>query len=147
MKAWVLSILLQCYFHSHKKRKDSQEGSLVRVLFAAELKFPKIPVSRLLQNTSNVNIENTGKSKKNLCDQLLGALTYLHFIVLIFLCFQLVMSGVNYTINGCTINTYKYKEIPIKTPIKSHPLLRLEKLQIIPNINNLMFQVIFIFSD
>ena len=57
------------------------------------------------------------------------------------------MSGVNYTINGCTINTYKYKEIPIKTPIKSHPLLRLEKLQIIPNINNLMFQVIFIFSD
>ena len=30
--------------HSHKKRKDSLEGSLVRVLFAAELEFPKILV-------------------------------------------------------------------------------------------------------
>ena len=75
---------------------------MVRVLFAAELKFPKIPVSRLLQNISNVNIENTEKFKNNLCDQLLGALTYLHFIVLILICFQLIMSGVNYTINGCS---------------------------------------------
>ena len=30
--------------HSHKKRKDSLEGSLDRVLFAAELEFPKILV-------------------------------------------------------------------------------------------------------
>ena len=29
---------------SHKKRKDSLEGSLDRVLFAAELEFPKILV-------------------------------------------------------------------------------------------------------
>ena len=50
--------------HSHKKRKDSLEGSLDRVLFAAELKFPKILVPRLPQNTSNVNIESAGKSKK-----------------------------------------------------------------------------------
>ena len=30
--------------HSHKKQKDSLEGSLDRVLFAAELEFPKILV-------------------------------------------------------------------------------------------------------
>ena len=33
------------------------EGSLDRVLFAAELEFPQIIVSRLPQHTSNVNIE------------------------------------------------------------------------------------------
>ena len=43
--------------HSHKKRKDSLEGSLDRVLFAAELEFPKLLVPRLLQHTSNVNTE------------------------------------------------------------------------------------------
>ena len=48
--------------HSHEKRKDSLEGSLDRVLFAAELEFPKILVPRLPQNTSNVNIEYAGKS-------------------------------------------------------------------------------------
>ena len=47
------------FLHSHKKRKDSLEGSLVRVLFAAELKFPKILVPMLPYNTSNVNIEST----------------------------------------------------------------------------------------
>ena len=31
--------------HSHKKRKDSLEGSLDRVLIAAELEFPKILAS------------------------------------------------------------------------------------------------------
>ena len=57
------------------------EGSFVRVLFAAELKFPKVLVPRLPQNTSKVNIESNGKSKQlcYLCDQLLGALIYLHF--------------------------------------------------------------------
>ena len=35
---------------SHKKRKDSLEGSLDRVLFAAELEFPKILVPRLHQH-------------------------------------------------------------------------------------------------
>ena len=43
--------------NSHKKWKDSLEGSLDRVLFAAELEFLKILVTRLLQHTSNVNIE------------------------------------------------------------------------------------------
>ena len=32
---------------SHKKRKDSLEGSLVRVLFAVKLVFPKMLVPRL----------------------------------------------------------------------------------------------------
>ena len=43
--------------HNHKKRKDSLEGSLDRVLLGAELKFPKILIPRLPQHTSNVNIE------------------------------------------------------------------------------------------
>ena len=46
------------------KRKDSLEGSLVRILIAAELEFPKIIVPRLPQHTSNVNIESTKKSKQ-----------------------------------------------------------------------------------
>ena len=49
--------------HSHKKRKDSLESSLDRVLLAAELEFPKIIVPRLPQHTLNVNIEcAAGKS-------------------------------------------------------------------------------------
>ena len=50
--------------HSHKKLKDSVEGSLDRVLFAAELAFPKILVPRLPQNSSDVNMERAGKSKQ-----------------------------------------------------------------------------------
>ena len=46
--------------NSHKKRKDSLEGSLDLVLFAAECQVPKI----LIQNTSSVNIECAGKSKR-----------------------------------------------------------------------------------
>ena len=49
--------------NSHKKRKDSLEGSLDRVLLAAELEFPKILVPRLPQHISNVNIECAGKSE------------------------------------------------------------------------------------
>ena len=48
--------------HSHKKRKDSVEGSLDRELFAAEPEFLKILVPRLPQHTSDVNIECAGKS-------------------------------------------------------------------------------------
>ena len=33
--------------HSHKKRTDSLEGSLGRVLLAAKLEFPKILILRL----------------------------------------------------------------------------------------------------
>ena len=47
-------IFYQCAInHSDKKQKDSPEGSLVLVLFAAELEFPKILVPTLPQNTSN----------------------------------------------------------------------------------------------
>ena len=45
------------------KQKDSLEGSLDRVLLAAELEFPKMLVPRLLQHTSNVNIECARKSE------------------------------------------------------------------------------------
>ena len=45
--------------HSNKKQKDS----LVWVLIVAELKFLKILIPRLSQNTSNVNIESTIKIK------------------------------------------------------------------------------------
>ena len=96
--------------HSHKKRKDSLEDSLDQVLFAAELEFPKILVPRLPQNSLNVNIECAGKSKQlySLCDQLLGALIYLHFIALILICFQLIMPAVNYVIYGCYSRSYHY---------------------------------------
>ena len=74
------------------KRKDSLEGSLDRVLFVAELEFPKILVPRLPQHTSDVNIECAGKSvwSKQLLftrDQLLGELTHFNFIILILICF------------------------------------------------------------
>ena len=88
------------YIHSHKKRKDSPEGSLDRVLFAAELEFPKILVFKLPQNSSNVNNECSGRSK-HLYSIFLGSLTgftthtfvilgvliYLHSIILILICF------------------------------------------------------------
>ena len=56
-------VMKNVFNHSHKKRKDSLEGSLDRVLLAAELEFPKILVPRLPQHTSNVNIECAGKSE------------------------------------------------------------------------------------
>ena len=46
-----------------RKQEDSLEGSLDRVLLAAELEFPKILVPRLPQHTSNVIIECAGKSE------------------------------------------------------------------------------------
>ena len=49
--------------HSHKKRKDSLEGSLDRVLIAAKLEFPKTLVPGLPQHTSNLNIKCAGKSE------------------------------------------------------------------------------------
>ena len=83
-----------CLQHSHKKRKDSLEGSLNRVLFVVELEFQKILVSRLPQHTSNVNNQcvDTSQWSKQLCslaifDQLLGALTHFNFIILILNCF------------------------------------------------------------
>ena len=89
--------------HSHKKWKDSMEGSLVRVLLAAELEFPKMLVPMLPQDTSNVSIECARKSKQlyYLCDQLLGALIYLDVFVLMLICFKLIMPYVSYAVIGC----------------------------------------------
>ena len=72
--------------HSHKKRRDSLEGNLDPIIFAAEfqLEFSKMLVPRLPQHTSNVHIEygRTPKDFHSFCDQLLGALIYLNFIFL-----------------------------------------------------------------
>ena len=75
--------------HSHKEREESQEGSLDGVLFVTKLEFSNTLVSRLPQSFSNVNTECAGKSKQLyfLRDQLLRALIYLHFIILILICF------------------------------------------------------------
>ena len=56
-------ILISKYTHNHKKRKNCLECSLDRVLFAAELEFPKMLVPRLPQLTLNVNTEYAGKSE------------------------------------------------------------------------------------
>ena len=45
---------------SQKKRKDNLEGTVDRVLFAAELVSPKILVPRLPQHTSDANIQCAG---------------------------------------------------------------------------------------
>ena len=73
--------------YSHKKRKDSVECSLDRVLFATEFVLAKIPVSRLLQNTLNVYIECAGKPKHwySLCD-------HLRAFMCLFYCFDIVFS-------------------------------------------------------
>ena len=47
---------------SHKKRKDSLEGRLDRVLYAAELEFRKILVPRLPQHTLNVPESQNGQN-------------------------------------------------------------------------------------
>ena len=67
---WSIILLISLiYEHSHKKRKDSLEGRLDRVLLADEHESLKIS-----QNTKNVDIDCAGKSKQlySLCDQLLG---------------------------------------------------------------------------
>ena len=51
------------YYYVHKKRKDNSEGSMERVLLAAELELPKIIVPRLSQHKSDLNIECAGKSE------------------------------------------------------------------------------------
>ena len=62
--------------HSHNKRKDSLEDSLDRVLFAAEFELPEMLVPgcylRMVKTT-----------KLFICNQLLGALIHLNFIILI----------------------------------------------------------------
>ena len=59
----LIIITVLCLNHSHKKQKDSLEGSLGQVLFVAELEFLKVLVPRLPQHTSNVNIDCGRKSE------------------------------------------------------------------------------------
>ena len=54
-----LSVILSHFQHSHKRRKDTLDGSLDRVLFAVELEFPKVLVLKLPQNTLNLNMNVT----------------------------------------------------------------------------------------
>ena len=88
--------------YSHKKRKDSLEGSLGRVLLAAEPELPKTLVPRLSQHTSGVNIECVKITVFFICDQLFGALKHLNYTILILICFWLMMPGVDYVICGCS---------------------------------------------
>ena len=72
---------------SHKKLKDSLEGSLDPVLIAAELKFSKILVPRLPQHTSNVNIEYAGKSewsKQQYSFYVISFLEHCYILILLF---------------------------------------------------------------
>ena len=53
--------------HSHKKQKDSLEGSLDRVLLVAKLEFPKILVPRLPQHISEytMNVRESQNGQNN----------------------------------------------------------------------------------
>ena len=62
MRTTFFCLILPPISHSHKKRKDSLEGRLDRVLIPTELEFLKILVPRLTQNTPNVNIKRAEKS-------------------------------------------------------------------------------------
>ena len=105
VESFITVVVMGCRGHSHKKRKDSLEGSLYRLLFAAEHEFPKI-LPRLPQHTSDVKIECVGQVSMVkttvlfIYDQLLGAPIHFNFIIFILICFWLMMLGVNYIILG-----------------------------------------------
>ena len=63
-KSLVENFIFRAWKQSHKKRKDSLEGNLDRVLFVTELEFPNTLVPRLPKHTSNINPEFAGKSKQ-----------------------------------------------------------------------------------
>ena len=89
----VFYVSKHTFSHSQKKRKDSLEGTLVGVLFAAELEFPKILVPRLLQHTSNVNIETTAKSKQL---QLLFVSSFLEPWYIFLYCYDISLFLIDY---------------------------------------------------
>ena len=89
---WSIILLMSLiYEHSHKKRKDSLEGRLDRVLLAAEHESLKILVPRPSQNTKNVDIDCAGKSKQ------LYSLCFLENINL----FLIDYAGVKHAICDC----------------------------------------------
>ena len=94
-----------CFEYSHKKRKDSLKGSLDWVLFAAEHEFPKILVPRFPKHTRNENTECTeSQNAQNNWVLYIWPASWSTdiFIILILVCFQLMISGVNYVIYGCS---------------------------------------------
>ena len=60
LKPKYVYFLSHCSHHNHKKWKNSLESSPDRVLFTAELEFPKILVPRLPPHISDGNIECGG---------------------------------------------------------------------------------------
>lgn len=88
-----------------KERKDSLECRLNRALFVAELEFLKILLTRLPQNTLNVNIKCVGKQKKlySLCEQPVEAVMFFYCSA-ITLRFELIMPGGNCAIYACCLS-------------------------------------------
>ena len=96
---------MQTLFHSHKKRKDSREGSLDRVLFAAELEDTSAQATSAYIKCKHWMCWRVSMVKTTVLftrDQLLVALIHFNFIILILICFWLMMSGVSYVIYGCS---------------------------------------------
>ena len=90
--------------HSHKKWKDSLAGSLDRVLFAAELEFPKYTSTQATSEYIKCKHWMCGKMKTNVLFLVIIFLEHycLYFIVLTLMCFQLIMLSGNCAIHGCS---------------------------------------------
>ena len=92
-KNFLYNVIFSPNQYSHKKRKDSVEGSLDGVLFLAELEFSKIMVPSLPQHTSNVNNEWARKSEWSKQLYYLYVNSFLehwhtfNFLILILICF------------------------------------------------------------
>ena len=98
----------EVYQHSHKKQKDSLEGSLGSSIICGW--------TWVLEDTSTQAISAYIRCKQwmcwrvrlvkttvsFICDQLFGALIHLNFIILILICFWLIIPGENYVIYGCS---------------------------------------------
>ena len=96
---------MQTLFHSQKKRKDSLEDSLDRVLFAAELEDTSAQATSAYIKCKHWMCWRVSMVKTTVLftrDQLLVALVHFNFIILILICFWLMMSGVSYVIYGCS---------------------------------------------
>ena len=96
---------MQTLFHIQKKRKDSLEDSLDRVLFAAELEDTSAQATSAYIKCKHWMCWRVSMVKTTVLftrDQLLVALIHFNFIILILICFWLMMSGVSYVIYGCS---------------------------------------------
>ena len=93
-----------CLRHSHRKRRDSLESSLDRVLFAAKPEFLKILVPRLPQNSSNAKIKFAEKPKQLLftwpASWSTDISSFCYSDIDLFFIVLLIMPAVNYVIHG-----------------------------------------------